>query len=295
MKTKILVTGGNGFLGKHVVKQLALNKENDLTILADKKNNFGSGIKFLRIDLRDEKKVLKKVKDFDVVFHLAGNTITNKTNVPELHNEVNAFGTLNLLRACAKSKIKHFIFVSTCEVYGSNLKGKVLESRKPKPINDYGKSKFIAEGYCKKFSKFFKVTIIRPSYIYGIGQPKERFFSKLIVSAIKDKKIKFSPDAGGYDFVYIKDATKGIIKLAQRKNKKKLEIFNLSSGKYSSMKQIFNLLMEITGKSYIENFLLHQKNRNQKMFFLSIKKAQKKGYVPKYSLKEGLRDYINYF
>ena len=82
MKTKILVTGGNGFLGKHVVKQLALNKENDLTILADKKNNFGSGIKFLRIDLRDEKKVLKKVKDFDVVFHLAGNTITNKTNVP---------------------------------------------------------------------------------------------------------------------------------------------------------------------------------------------------------------------
>lgn len=300
---KILVTGGTGFLGSYVVKELLKKPDNNITILSHtkkRKDEYNGNIKLIIADITDKEDILSKVRNFDIIYHIAGNIRTPKTDTFKLHFNINSVGTLNLLEACRRNNIKRFIFISTCEVYGDKFKEKITESEKKEPSNDYARSKLLAEEYCEKYAKegHIKITVIRPSYIYGYGQYKERLFPKLIEAALNyknNKKTKPKPHPGGYDFVYVKGAATGIVLLGEKEQKNDFEDFNISSGRFTTIKEIFDTVKELTGYSYDENEI--EKNRagakEEKKFSLSIEKAKKMGYKPKYDLKRGTIDFIN--
>jgi UDP-glucose 4-epimerase len=295
MVRRILVSGGNGFLGGYVVKELLKNPEARITILTHKKRrleDLNERVSYIPADIREEKELMEKVKDFDIVYHLAGNTRTKFTDTASLHQSINAQGTLNLLKACSQNNVSRFIFISTCEVYGDKSREGIAEDEKKEPSNDYAKSKVLAEEYCKKYSDNIQITVIRPSYIYGYGQPEERLFPRLIKSALQDQKIELSPNSGGYDFVYVKDVATGIVSLGEKQQQEKFEDYNLSSGKFSSLEEVFDIVGRLTGKEYLE---MKSLSSGEKKFSLSIEKAMKQGYLPKYTLEEGLADSIKYF
>lgn len=291
---KILVTGGNGFLGSYVVQEILRYPNTYVTILSnvEKENDiFDKRISFIKADIRNEKEILDRVKNFDSVYHIAGNIRTETTDNFQLHHDININGTLHMLRACHKNKIKRFIFISTSEVYGDKSKENITEEDEKEPTNDYAKSKLKAEEYCKEYSNYMKITVVRPSYIYGYGQYSERLFPRIIKQALKYKKIDLKPQQGGNDFIYVKDAAKGIVLLGEREQKNNFEIFNLSSGRFTTTKEVFDVVKNLTGCSY-DSADTYEKG---KKFILSIDKVKKRGYKPKYDLESGISDFIKYY
>ena len=299
---RILVTGGNGFLGSYVVKELLKYPNNDVAILSHSgKKRKHRDLSFIDCDIRNEKCLANRLKNFDVVYHIAGNTRTSKTDTYQLHHDINAIGTFNLLKSCDKNGIKRFIFISTSEVYGNISKEGISEDEKISPANDYARSKAEAEGYCRDYAntKKVKITIIRPSYIYGYGQNPERLFPKLISSAVRYARQKnghahngLSPNLGGNDFVYVKDAAKGIVLLGQQEHELYLEIYNIASGRFAAIKEVFGIVEELTGYGYADVKMGYGK---VKKYSLSIEKAKKRGYNPEYGLKDGVADFLTYY
>jgi len=311
---KILVTGGNGFLGSYVVKELLKDPNNNITILSrskKRKNKYNENVKLIIADITDKKEILSRVRNFDIIYHIAGNIRTPKTDTFKLHFNINSVGTLNLLESCRRNGIRRFIFISTCEVYGDKFNEKITEKEEKKPSNDYARSKLLAEEYCKKYAKqeHIKITVIRPSYIYGYGQYSERLFPRLIENALNcrnnkmknknahkgnNKKTKLKPTPGRYDFVYAKDAAAGIVLLGEKKQKIDFEDFNISSGIFTTIKEIFDIVKGLTGYSYDNDEIARDRKdeKEEKRFSLNIEKAKKIGYKPKYSLKRGISDFI---
>jgi len=291
---KILVTGGNGFLGRYVIQELLKYNEKHVTILSNiqKANDkIDKRILFMIADIRNEGEILEKVKKFNAVYHLAGNIRTKTTDKFQLHYDINSKGTLNLLKACNKNSIRRFIFISTCEVYGEKLKESINENEKKESANDYAKSKLLAEEYCKKYANHLKITVVRPSYIYCYGQYNKRLFPRIIEQALRYEKIKLKMHPGGNDFVYVKDVANGIVLLGEREQQNNFEDFNISSGKSTTMKEVFDTVKELTGADYDNSEVCSVDKR----FSLNIEKAKKVGYNPKYNLKRGISDFIDLY
>lgn len=296
---RILVTGGNGFLGSYVVEELLKDPNNDVSVLSHSgKKRRHRDLNFIDCDVRNEKCLTNKLKNFDIVYHIAGNTRTSKTDTCQLHHSINAIGTSNLLKACDKNGIKRFVFISTSEVYGDISKEGIKEDEKINPTSDYARSKAEAEGYCRDCTntKKIKITIIRPSYIYGYGQNPERLFPKLVSSAAEYARQKnrymndrLSPNPGGNDFVYVKDAAKGIVLLGQQEQELYLETYNIASGKFATIKEVFDIVEEMTGYRYAYAEMSHGK---VKKYSLNIEKAKKREYNPEYGLREGIADFL---
>jgi len=99
------------------------------------------------------------------------------------------------------------------------------------------------------------------------------------------------PHPGGNDFVYVKDAAKGIVLLGEREQQNNFEDFNISSGKFTTIKKIFDTVKELTGANYDSSDL----HGDEKKFSLNIEKAKKVGYNPTYDLKKGISDFISFY
>ncbi|MHC4843895.1 MAG: NAD-dependent epimerase/dehydratase family protein [Planctomycetota bacterium] len=295
MVKKVLVTGALGFIGNYFLKELEnnLDKE-DIFILErpeKKLNSLEKKFNVISSSLDGGKFLANKIKNIHTVYHLAGNIRTLSKDIKEEHYRINSDLTKSFLESCKSAGVKRFVFISTSEVYGENLTGSINEYHKTNPVTDYAKSKFFAEECCKEFSEYFIVTVIRLSYIYGFGQPEERLFPKLIKASLEEKIIPFGPVAGGNDFIYAKDAAKGIFLLGNHNQKNTFEIFNLSSGKSTSFKEIFKTIGELTGKKYQKMKISEEKGR----FHFDISKSKEKGFFIEYDLEKGLQEYINFY
>lgn len=172
---KILVTGGAGFIGSHIVDKL-VDQGAKITVI----DNLSTGnikniephldkIEFINGDITNYLDTDKVCKDKEIVFHLAA-----KTSVPEseietkLYHEVNVTGTINLLEAAKKNNVKKFIFSSSSAVYGNNEYCSEDDSCNPTSI--YGITKYICEVYCKHYSKYFDTACLRYFNVYGARQ-----------------------------------------------------------------------------------------------------------------------------
>jgi UDP-glucose 4-epimerase len=291
---RILVTGGNGFLGYYVVQELLKYNSTHVTILSNIQKATDKIYKrcsFIYADIRNKNDIFEKVNNFDSLYHLAGNIRTETTDILKLHYDINTKGTCNILKACKKNRIRRFIFISTSEVYGEKSKENISEIEKKETVNNYSKTKLLAEEYCKKYANHLKITVLRPSYIYGYGQYKKRLFPRIIEQALEYKKIKLKLNSGGNDFVYVKDAAKGIVLLGEREQQNSYEDFNISSGKSTAIKEVFDTVKELTGADYDKPELFTPGRK----FSLNIEKAKKAGYIPKYNLKRGISDFIDLY
>jgi len=277
MNKKILVTGGAGFIGKHLVKKIP---NYNMAIDQNGKN----------IDLRIRKEVLK-IKKADIVIHLAGKIPSEKNYSKNIFFEHNVLGTLNILEYCIKNKVKKMIFVSSY-VYGIPKKNPINEKQQVKPHNTYAKSKVLCEELCKIYAQKYKIQIIilRPFNIYGNLQKDNSLISNIIKSIKNNSSITIINKNNKRDYLFIDDLIEGIIKLIDYKCK--FEIFNIGSGTSYSLENIVNLFENKSKKKIKRKYKISKENNIPKIQadITKIKKEIK--WNPKYTLVEGIEKII---
>jgi len=266
---KILVTGGAGFVGSHLTELLIAKKHFPIII-----DNLNSGLysnikkfvdsnkaKFIKSDIRNLKKIMDLPK-VDAVIHLAAiASVIESINNPIFVNEVNVNGTLNILEFCRKKKIKKLVFTSSAAIYGDYEKT-ITETTPTIPISVYGATKLTGELYCKIYSNLFNIniTVLRPFNIYGPRQNDAYagVISKFMHKLNENKSpIIFGNGKQTRDFIHVDDVARAFY-LALKYATKSFDVFNLATGKSTSINELARIFLMVTNKSKLKP--IHKKS-----------------------------------
>lgn len=313
---KIFITGGAGFVGYFVIKELIkgghkvivydafLNfipsqESNYPFYLKERLKDIQNKAKIIKGDLRDKeylKKIIKEEKP-EIVIHLAAIPLASASNqFFDDAIQTNLNGTINLLesiRGCPS--VRRVVYASSSFAYGDFQYEPADEEHPTKPIDIYGATKLSGEKLIESFNRRFGIeyTIIRPSSIYGPTDTNKRVSQMFIENALKGEPlILHDGGEGKVDFTYIEDAAQGFV-LAALSPKAKNEIFNITRGEGRKIKEFAEILQTLIPglKTIIKTPEEKRPNRGA----LDISKAKKiLGYNPKYSLEEGLKKYVEY-
>jgi len=302
---KIFVTGGAGFIGRNLVKSLL--KSHDVTIYENFSNSNKKNLNFLSKsipdiiegDLSNYELLKNSLIGFDLVIHLAAKIdISESLKHPEISNNVNVQGTINLLRACIKSNVKNIIGASSAAVYGNPSHIPVTEEIIPNPVSPYGADKISMEFYLRAFANAYDMNCVSLRFfnVYGKGQSNEyagvitKFMEKL---SKNEPLIIFGNGNNTRDYVYIDDLVQGILDALSNIQGKKGEVYNLASGKSVSVNELAKKMIKISGKD-VE--IIHDSPRKGDLLFseASISKAIKDlSYSPKFELEYGLSELLD--
>ena len=254
---KILVTGGAGFIGSHIVEYL-VQRGDDVTILdnlnAGKMQNLSrinNDINFVNGDIRDYKLLEKLTKDSDGVFHEAALvSVPHSFKIQDEYFDVNTNGTENILKLAKEYGFK-VVYASSSSVYGNQKQMPIKESDNRNPANPYAQTKLKAELLAEKYSEMgVRVIGLRYFNVYGRRQSKEYAgVIKLFLGRIQQKK---APKINGdglqtRDFVYVEDVVKANI-LAMDSNLKH-QFFNVGMGYSISILDLANMVIDASGLS----------------------------------------------
>ncbi len=304
----IIVTGGCGFVGSHVVEQLiekgykvgVIGFSCHLENLEDIKNE----VKFVRADINDKEKVGSIIKDVEGVLHLAGLVnVDQSLSDPESFIRTNVIGTFNVMEAVRKNSIEKLLYMSTCEVYGNIPKGKADENHPTNPCSPYAASKFSAERYLLSYSYSYpeqNIVIVRGFNQYGPRQSAGTggaVIPKFITKILSNQKIKVFGDGKQMrDYVFVKDTVRGIVS-AFEKNLPTGEVINLGTGIETSIIDIANKLCEISGKNkedYIE-FVSSRPGELIRSCGDSSKAKNLLNWEPKVKFNDGLKTTFEFY
>ena len=295
--SKILVTGGCGFIGSHLVAALSsLGKQ---VVVVDNLATGASeampaGTTLARVDVRDPSQVREAVKDAELVFHLAANANgTVSINNPRLDFETNALGTFNVLEAALSTGVNRFVYVSSASVYGRPQRFPLDEEHPRKPFVPYGASKLTGELCCLSFWEAHRlpVVIARPFCVYG---PRENPQLALVEVTrylrwhLNRKPIPIigDPDRKTRDFVHVSDIVRGLLLIAEKAEPG--EIFNLGSGQEVPMRKLTDIISSVTGRKAGVHEIRSVTDDTYRLV-ADISKIKSLGYSPKTSLVEGVR------
>jgi UDP-glucose 4-epimerase len=274
----ILVTGGNGFLGRHLVDRL-LKEGHEVTIL----DNFSSsqkqemkGVQIIKGDIRDRSDVARAMKNCEAVFHLAA--LTNIRDGDETADyEVNFLGAKNVFGQATEQNAK-IIFTSSAAVYGDTAVCK--EDAACKPISQYGRSKLKAENFLRKDAP--KSFIARPFNIYGPGGKSVINIFCRNMPAYRPVTI-FGNGMQTRDYVYADDIVDALVMGLENSG-----TFNAGTGREASLLEILDIIHEITRAKPEYKFAL-PKQQEIKRSKADISKIRKElGWSPKTDLNSGI-------
>ncbi len=296
----ILVTGGAGFIGSNIADLFIKNNHN-VTIIDNmtngNKKNISQKAKFYNKDILDDLNDIFKKEKFDAIIHNAALIdVTESSLKPKLYEKVNVHGTINLLECCRKFNIKKFIYASSGgAIYGIPEYLPCDELHPKKPINPYGKTKLEAENKIIDYSDKYGInySILRYSNIYGPRQNpfKGGVIAKFINRMLNNKElIIFGDGAQTRDFLFVEDAASANLLALKARNK----IFNIGSGKETSINQICEEIKKFSNKK-IE--IIHKKPLKEvKNTHLDVSLAEKQlHWHPKTGLKKGLKKTYLYY
>lgn len=307
----ILVTGGAGFIGSHLVDEL-LSRGHVVTVL----DNLSSGVqdnlpahdhlRFVNDDILNVKVVDRLVKESDMVFHLAeyipgsknygvGHVVKFSAEAPIQDFDVSARGTLLVLNSAKKYR-KKFIFTSTAAVYGESSES-LTESSQPMPISPYGASKLCAEQYVSLYHRLYGLPtgIVRFFNVYGPRQLKYVMYDLSIRLQKNPSRLEmFGTGEEKRDFVYVKDAVAALLMVAQDENATG-EVYNVASGKNTSIKELVNLMLPYYACKPEIVFKCSSWIGDVKHLIADISKISSIGYTPAYNLTDGLQQFIDWF
>jgi UDP-N-acetylglucosamine 4-epimerase len=308
--SKVLVTGGAGFIGSHLVDRL-LAEGFEVTVLDDFSTGRMENISchkdvrefhLVRGDVRDAGLVRKVVEDVDGVFHLAALVdVALSIENPVLFNEVNVVGTLNLLGACVDSDVRRFIFASSAAVYGNSKSAKKREDMLPRPISPYGVSKLAAENYVQVFNEFYGLETVSLRYfnVYGPRQGLASSYSGVIV-AFMSRLLKGQPPVihgdgkQSRDFVHVDDVVSANL-LALQSKKVVGGVFNIGSGTSTTVYELANILQQITDTERLKPIFTESRAGDIKHCSGDIYKAEEiLGFHPKIQLRDGLSKLVEW-
>jgi len=302
MKSRVIVTGGAGFIGSHLVDRL-IDMDFEVLVIdnlsSGSENNLNSKADFLKKDICDED-IDSVIENYSptFIFHLAAQIDVRKYLADPLWDEgINIRGTLNLLEAARGAKIKKIIFSSTGgAIYGEakNADEKVL----PEPLSPYGVAKLTCEHYLRVYSEWKGVpfTSLRYGNVYG---PRQDPYGEAGVVAIfcnqlinDEKSILFGQGTMVRDYIFVSDVVEANIMAMDRGDG---EIYNIGTGKPTTVSELFSILKDISGKN-IEPELAPVREGEISEIYLNCDKAMKDlQWTPRVPLEKGLRETFEWF
>ena len=276
----VLVTGGSGFLGSHLVEKLIKNGDN--VVIID--NVCGASIM--------DEEVGERFGGVDVVFHLAALTRPQwSIGHPIDSNLINVEGTLRVFKHCNMYGVKRVVFVSSSSLYGENV-CPTPEDAVPNPMSPYALQKWIGEQYAWLFEKLYgmEINCIRPFNVYGSRQTPGGPYAAAVPNFISYLNKGETPWITGdgnqaRDFIYVDDVIDLMILLATCKEHG--EAFNAGSGKNVSINNLYKEICSIMGKDVRPNYIPKVFEPSQTLADMS-KVKRMFGWKPKVSLHEGL-------
>jgi UDP-glucose 4-epimerase len=301
----VVVTGGAGFIGSHLVDVL-IEKKASVKIVDDLSNghikNINKDADFIRGDIRDPDVMTDCLRDAEIVFHLAANTTTKETSMgwsdPYDEMRVNIEGTINILNCIIHSNSNaHIVFASSAAVYGEPIYTPVDERHPTEPVSPYGISKLAAEKYVFACFKEFgiKSTVARIFNTYGPRQ------SRYVIHDLV-KKLDSNPDllevlgsgTNIRDYAYVSDTVNALILLAEKGARG--EMYNVAGGNPISIKNLTALILNelnlfertktvFTGQSW--------KGDITKMV-ADLTKISALGFQSKTNLETGIKSTVNW-
>ena len=300
--SKILITGGAGFIGSHLVE--AFSKKNEVVILdnlfqGNKLKKIKGNYSLIKSDVRDFDTVKFYSKNCDVIIHLAaiiGVDIVAKNNLLTMESEMECIKNVSL--SAVKNNIKKIIYTSTSAVYGKlNYKKKVKENDIVAPESAYAISKRMCEIYLYNLQKKYNIdcTILRPFNIYGLRQDTRMVMPRFINMAKRNKPIIiYENGQQTRDFTHVSDFVK-VTELSIKKLKK-FNILNVSYGKDCTINNLVKIIINSTNsKSKIKHIKTPDELKEfqvKKRCGSNLKIKKLLNFKPRVDLNSGIKDLL---
>jgi len=305
---KALVTGGAGFIGSHIVDALVA-ADCDVTVL----DNLSTGhlsnlryienrIKFYNGDIRDQDLLITASKNCDIIFHQAAVVSVPQTvDNPVDSAMVNDMGTLFVLEAAKKTRVKRVVLASSCAVYGDDPEIPKHEEMKPKAQSPYAVQKLAGECYARLYFDLYGLETVSLRYfnVYGPRQDPSSPYSGVISIFMTKASAKKMPVIYGdgnqsRDFIFVKDVVKANL-LAANGNKAQGKIFNIGTGRCIRINELWEKIGHLAGNRMNPEYLSGRPGDIRESV-ANIDQARKVlGFEPEYSFEDGLKETFEYY
>lgn len=305
--TRVLVTGGAGFIGSHLTRRLVAEGAETHVITSEVSSMYPSRL----LDLR-ERIVLHEANLMDrgamdsvvqsarpqVVFHLGAYTHVGKSwqRIDECV-QGNIQGTINLLKALENTGYERFINTGTSEIYG-DIGVPFREDACPNPISPYSVSKYSAERFCQMFHQGlgWPIVLVRPFNAYGPAQTPDRIIPETIVRGLRKQELKTTSGKQTREFNYVDDIVDGFLLLAGTPGIEG-EIFNIGGGEEVAIRDVVELVLEMTGSGVKAQIgaLPDRPTEIWRMYCDSTKARDRLGWTPRHTLRDGLAKTIEWY
>ena len=302
--SKIIVTGGAGFIGSNFSNMMA-EKGHEVTVIDDLsfgvKENLTDKVKLVKGDVNKEEDLDKCGKSFDYIVHLAASS-----SAPMFAKDMywayqnNVAGHVQVMQFAKKVGVKKLLFASTSSIYGNNPTP-LTEDQEVVPPNHYSVTKFAQEGASRVFSGVHDLEIIafRFMSVYGLNEEHKKNFANLVSQFIwgmarGERPTLYGDGTQERDFTNVKDVVQGI-ELAMNSDKKYgFEIFNIGTNKSINLIELVALINKVMGKNiepkFIENPVKEGYVKNQ---LASVRKIEKElGFHQTVELEDGIREIV---
>lgn len=298
---KVIVAGGSGFIGSHVVDEL-LAQGYEVLIYDLEAPRYGQACAFVRGDTRDIDRLVHVIEGGDIVYLIAAEANVNRfLESPVFSTDITANATISVLEAARRTAAARVILASTEWVYGSlpEAGGENVTEDTPytqSPDHIYTSSKIAAELFCKNYRDLYGVnfTVMRYGIPFGERARPETVTPIFIRRIVRGEPLTIHGDGSqSRQFIYVKDLARGNAACLQKAAEN--QIFNLNGRKRISVIQIVKTLEEIIGKKAVLNFVEDRKGNFKGRFISSEKARQLLGWEPHISYEDAMRGYIDWF
>lgn len=306
---RVLVTGGAGFIGSHLVDSL-IEKGCEVVVL-DNFDDFYSGkernlarhignerFRLVRGDILNYELLLHVMKGVEVVFHEAAQAGIRYCNLnPVKAHRVNVEGTLNVLLACKERGVKRIVYASSSSIFGKTGFIPINEACPTNPGSPYGATKLAGEKYCLSFHEAYGIDVVCLRYfsVYGPrGRPDQVIYSMAYRMLTGNRPIVYGSGEQRRDFTYVSDIVEATLLAAETEGIAG-EVFNIGFGKDFSINELLKILFNTMSIDEVEPEYLESYRGDFERTLADNSKAQRiLGWRPRVSLEEGVRRFVEW-
>jgi UDP-glucose 4-epimerase len=308
--SKVLVTGGAGFIGSNLTEFL-LKRKHFVRVLDDfstgKRENLifakeYPSLEILEGDIRDLRICKQAIKGVEYIFHQAAlPSVQRSVEDPGTSNAINVGGTLNILLAAKEEGVKRVIYASSSSIYGDTPTLPKHEEMPSNPLSPYALQKYIGEKYCQLFYQLYDLDTVSLRYfnIFGPKQDPNSVYSavipRFIDALLQDRPpIIFGDGEQSRDFTFIENVVQANL-LAMSAERLHGEAMNIACGKRISLNQLLKILKKILGSKLAPTYQEPRKG-DVRHSLADIRKSKKFiNYMPKVGIEEGLKKTVEFF